>query len=274
MQKLSLGTKIIVHSLLICGAIISIMPFMWMVTTSLKPYGALYQPPLLIPMHFEWSNYVEALSAAPFGRFFMNSFIMTIGITVLQTIFSAMAGYAFARLRFPGRNGLFLIVIGTMMIPFPVTLVPNFLTVSSFGWLNTYQALIVPRAVSAFSIMLFRQFFISFPSELEEAAFLDGAGHFRIFWQIALPLARLMIGASAEFSFLCAWNDFLWPLIVSTSPDMMTVLVGLSVFSGRYGTFWTLLAAASVVVCLPAILAFSLAQRQFAQAVTYSGLKE
>jgi multiple sugar transport system permease protein len=122
--------------------------------------------------------------------------------------------------------------------------------------------------------MLFRQFFISFPSELEEAAFLDGAGHFRIFWQIALPLARPMIGASAVFSFLFAWNDFLWPLIVSTSPDMMTVQVGLSVFSGRYGTFWTLLAAASVVVCLPAILAFSLAQRQFAQAVTYSGLKE
>src|SRR5690554_1844427 len=152
------------------------MPFLWMLTTSLKPPGALHQAPLLFPVHFEWSNYAEAWNAAPFPRFFMNSAIMAIGITVLQTALSAMAGFVFARLRFPGRNILFLAVLGTMMIPFPVTLIPSYIIIAELGWIDTYQALIIPRAASAFAIFLFRQFFLSIPKEYEEAAIVDGAG--------------------------------------------------------------------------------------------------
>ena len=244
-----------------------------MITTSLKPDGALFEPPLIVPVHFEWENYVKAWNAAPFPRFFLNSAIMAVGITLTQTIFSAMAGYAFARLQFPGRNVLFFLILGTMMIPLPVTLIPSFLIVAELGWLNTYQALIVPRAVSAFAIFLFRQFFLSIPRELEEAAFLDGAGRFTIFWRIVLPLSTPVIAASAIFSFLFAWNDFLWPLIVTTSPSMQPIQVGLAMFQGQYGIFWTLLMAATVLATLPAILAFLVAQRRFIEGITSSGLK-
>ena len=266
-------SRIVTHLVLLAGAFVSAMPFLWMLTTSLKPAGALYDPPLLIPTHFEWANYVQAWQAAPFLRFFLNSAIMTVGIVVLQTTLSAMAGYAFARLAFPGRNVLFFLVLGTMMIPFPVTLIPNFLIVAELGWLDTYAALIVPRAVSAFAIFLFRQFFLSIPRELEEAARLDGAGRGTIFLRIVLPLSRPVVAASAVFSFLFAWNDFLWPLIVTNSTEMRPVQLGLATFQGQYGTFWTLLMAATVLATLPAIAAFLAAQRRFIEGVTTSGLK-
>lgn len=266
-------TRVLTHVLLLGGAFLSAMPFLWMVTTSLKPQGVLYQPPLLVPTHFDWHNYVEAWKAAPFPRFFLNSAVMTAGITVAQTLFSAMAGYAFARLRFPGRNVVFLLVLGTMMIPFPITIIPSFLIVAHLGWLNSYQALIVPRAVSAFAIFLFRQFFLSIPPELEEAALIDGASRFTVFWRVVLPLSGPVIAASSIFSFLFAWNDFLWPLLVTTRTGMQTIQLGLAIFQGQYGVFWTLLMAATVLATLPAILAFLLAQRRFIEGITSSGLK-
>lgn len=269
----SSSRKLLVHLVLLVGAFISAMPFLWMVTTSLKPAGALFDQPLLLPTHFEWQNYVEAWRAAPFPRFFLNSAIMTIGVTVCQTILSAMAGYAFARMRFPGRNLLFFFVLGTMMIPFPITIIPSFLIIADLGWLDTYQALIIPRAASAFAIFLFRQFFLSIPPELEEAALIDGSNRLTVFLRIILPLSKPVIAASAIFSFLFAWNDFLWPLIVTTSTDMRTVQLGLAVFQGQYGTFWTLLMAATVLVTLPAIVAFLFAQRRFIEGITSSGLK-
>lgn len=265
---------LLTHLVLIFGAFLAAMPFLWVVTTSLKPNGALYQPPLLFPVHFQWDNYVKAWQAAPFARFFLNSAIMTLALTVSQTLLSAMAGYAFARLRFPGRDVLFFVVLGTLMIPFPVTLIPNFLTVNALGWVDTYQGLIVPRAVSAFAIFLFRQFFLSVPRELEEAARIDGAGPFTIFWRVVLPLSTPVMAASAIFSFLFAWNDFLWPLIVTNSTEMRTVQVGLAAFQGQYGIFWTLLCAATVIVTLPALLAFLAAQRRFIEGLTSTGLKE
>ena len=261
------------HVALIAGATVSAMPFLWMVTTSLKPPGALYQPPLLVPIHFEWANYAEAWRAAPFPRFFLNSAVMAVGITLAQTMLSAMAGYAFARLRFPGRDALFLVVLGTMMIPFPVTLIPSYMIVAQLGWIDTYAALIVPRAASAFAIFLFRQFFLHLPRELEEAALIDGAGRFAIFWRIVIPLSTPVIAASAIFSFLFAWNDFLWPLVVTTSPRMQTIQVGLAMFQGQYGVFWTLLMAACVLAVIPAILAFLVAQRRFIEGMTTTGLK-
>lgn len=264
---------LLTHGVLLTGAFISAMPFLWMVTTSLKPNGALFDQPLLFPVHFEWQNYADAWGAAPFPRFFLNSVIMAVGITVSQTVFSAMAGYAFARLRFPGRDVLFFLVLGTMMIPFPVTIIPSFLIVADLGWLDTYQGLIVPRAASAFAIFLFRQFFLSIPKELEEAALIDGANRLTIFLRVILPLSTPVIAASATFSFLFAWNDFLWPLIVTTSTNMRTVQLGLAVFQGQYGTFWTLLMAATVLVTLPAILVFLAAQRRFIEGITSTGLK-
>lgn len=262
------------HVLLLVGAFVSAMPFLWMITTSLKPESALYQAPLLIPTHFHWENYLKAWNAAPFPRFFLNSLIMTAGIVLCQTLFSAMAGYAFARLRFPGRDLLLLLVLGTMMIPFPVTLIPSFLVVNSLGWIDTYNALIIPRAVSAFAIFLFRQFFLSLPKELEEAALIDGAGRLGIFFRIVLPLSTPALAASAIFSFLFAWNDFLWPLLVTNSTNMRTVQLGLAVFQGQYGVFWTLLTAAATIITLPALLAFLAAQKQFIAGITTTGLKE
>lgn len=265
---------VLTHAILIFGAFLAAMPFLWVITTSLKTNGTLYKPPILFPTHFEWENYKKAWDAAPFPRFFLNSAIMTVALTISQTFLSALAGYAFARMKFPGRNVLFLIVLGTLMIPFPVTLIPNFLTVNHLGWVDTYQALIVPRTVSAFAIFLFRQFFLSIPKELEEAARLDGAGPFRIFWSVVLPLSGPVLAANAIFSFLFAWNDFLWPLIVTNSTEMRTVQVGLASFQGQYGTFWTLLCAATVIITLPALLAFLAAQKRFIEGITATGLKE
>ncbi|MBC7260810.1 MAG: carbohydrate ABC transporter permease [Chloroflexi bacterium] len=249
------------------------MPFLWMITTSLKPPGKLYEPPLFFPTYFAWENYAKAWHFAPFPRFFLNSAIMAIGITLAQTLFSAMAGYAFARLKFPGRNALFYLVIGTMMIPPAITLIPSFLIVKRLGWIDTYQALIVPRAVSAFAIFLFRQFFLSLPHELEEAALIDGANRFIILFRIVLPLSTPVIATNAIFSFLFAWNDFLWPLVVTNSNKMRTIQVGLAMFQGQYGIFWTLLMAATTIATLPAILAFLLAQRRFIEGITTTGLR-
>lgn len=264
---------LLIHGLLLSGAFIAAMPFLWMITTSLKPPGKIYEPPLFIPSYFYWSNYIKAWSFAPFPRFFLNSAIMAIGITLSQTFLSALAGYALARLKFPGRNTLFFLILGTMMIPFPITLIPSFLIVNSLGWIDTYQGLIVPRAVSAFAIFLFRQFFLSLPRELEEAALIDGANRFTIFFRIILPLSSPVIATSAIFSFLFAWNDFLWPLVVTNSTRMRTIQVGLAMFQGQYGIFWTLLMAASTIAIAPAIIAFLLAQKRFVEGITTTGLR-
>ncbi|MEW6046291.1 MAG: carbohydrate ABC transporter permease [Bacillota bacterium] len=262
-----------VHTMLLAGAFFSAMPFLWLLTTSLKPEKAVFSPPLLIPTHFEWTNYVRAMQAAPFDRFFLNSAIMTAGITVAQTLFSGLAGYALARMRFRGKHLFFIVVLAAMMIPQQVTLIPSFLVVSRLGWIDTYAALIVPRAASAFAVLLFRQFFLSIPVEIEEAARIDGAGTLTIIARVVAPLSRPVIAASAIFSFLFAWNDFLWPLVVTNSTRMQTVQVGLAMFSGRYGTFWTLLAAATVVALLPSVLAFFAGQRRFIEGIASSAVK-
>lgn len=262
-----------VHAMLLAGAIFSALPFLWLLTTSLKPEKAVFSPPLLIPTHFEWTNYGRAMRAAPFDRFFLNSAIMTAGITLTQTALSGLAGYALARMRFRGKPLFFMAVFAAMMIPQQVTLIPSFLIVSRLGWIDTYAALIVPRAVSAFAVLLFRQFFLSIPVEIEEAARIDGAGTLTIIGRVVAPLSRPVIAASAIFSFLFAWNDFLWPLVVTNSTRMQTVQVGLAMFSGRYGTFWTLLSAATVVSLLPSVLAFFAGQRWFVKGIASWAVK-
>lgn len=266
-------TQALNHVLLLAGGLVVILPFLWMVTTSLKPIKLTYAPPYLIPTHFEWQNYLVAWQAAPFARFYLNSFIMAIGITGGQLLFSSLAAYAFARLRFPGRDILFLVFLGTMMVPFHVTLIPSYLIVRWLGWLDTYQALIVPRLVSAFGIFLLRQYYFTIPTELDEAALIDGCSRLGVWWRIILPLSQPALAALAIFAFLFAWNDFLWPLVVTNNPEMRTIQLGLAMFQGRYGTQWTYLMAGTVTATIPGILVFLLGQRRFIEGITLTGLK-
>ena len=263
-----------VHLILILGAIVTTAPLLWMITLSLKPARLTYSPPYLIPTTFEWTNYVQAWQAAPFARFYLNTAIMAAGITLGQLLFSSLAAYAFARLKFPGRNLLFLVVLGTMMLPLQVLIIPSYLLVKNLGWQNTFTALIVPRMVSAFGIFLLRQYYLSIPRDLDEAALIDGASRFGVWWRIILPLSRPALATLAIFAFLFAWNDFLWPLVVTDDPEMRTIQLGLVMFQGRYGTNWTLLMAGTVTATLPTIVAFLLGQRQFIQSIAMTGVKE
>ena len=261
------------QAVLIAGALVVLVPFMWMVTTSLKTKRGVHLPPYLIPNDFIWGNYRLAWNTDNFARFYLNSAVMTLGIVLGQLLFSSLAGYAFARLRFPGRNVLFFLVLATMMIPVYVTLIPSYLLVRDLGWLDSYQGLIVPRLVSAFGIFLMRQHYLSIPKDLEEAALLDGASRLKIWWSIMVPLSGPAMATLGIFSFLFAWNDFLWPLIVTTSPDMRTVQLGLANFTGRYGTNWTLLMAGAVTATIPALVVFAIGQRWFVRGSVMSGVK-
>lgn len=272
--RLRIAREFLLHLTLIGGAVLVILPFLWMITTSLKPVKEAFLPPYFIPASFEWRNYVIAWQAAPFVRFYLNSFLMGVSITVGQVLSSAMAAYAFTRLRFPGRDKLFLLFLATMMIPFHVQLIPAYLVIQWLHWLDTYQALIVPRLVSAFGIFLLRQYFLTIPKELDEAALLDGCSRLAVLWRIILPLAQPALAALGIFAFLFAWNDFLWPLIVTNSAEMRPIQVGLAVFNGKYGTQWVYLMAGTAMATLPGLLIFFAGQRKFVEGMVMSGLKE
>jgi multiple sugar transport system permease protein len=261
------------HALLIAGSVVMLLPFAWMLSTSLKlPPDIFTYPPVWIPNPIAWQNYVKTVTVMPFGRFYLNSLIVTTGVTLLQLLTSSLAAFAFARMRFPGRNALFLLYLATLMIPFQVTMIPNFIVVRTLGWYDTYQALILPPAFSAFSTFLLRQYFLGIPRDLDEAARIDGATSLRIWWQVIMPLAGPAIAALATFVSLNSWNDFLWPLIITNSPAMRTLPVGLSTFQGQYKTDWNLLMAGSVIAMLPVLLVYIIGQRWFIRGITLSGL--
>jgi multiple sugar transport system permease protein len=233
-------------------------------TDSLKPYKKI---------KIVWKNYVDAWNAVPFGRFFINSIIVSVCVTFGQVFTSSLAGYAFARLSFKGRDTLFLGYLATMMIPGTVTMIPVFIIIKKFGWLDTYQALILPGMFSAYGTFLLRQFFLSIPKDLEESAVIDGATKFRIYWQIILPLSKPALATLTTFTFMWVWNDFMWPLIVTSKMEMRTLPVGLASFQGLYTTNWTLLMAASVIVLMPVLILYIYNQRFFVRGITLSGLK-
>ena len=193
------------------------------------------------------------------------------GATLLQTVVAILAAYAFARLRFPGRGLLFVLYLGTLMIPQQVTIVPLFLMMRSLGWIDTFWALILPSAFHALGVFLLRQFFMTIPRELEESAFMDGAGRLRILWSIILPLSRPALATLILFTFIREWNSFLWPLVATASQDMRTVSVGLTLFIGQYGTEWHLMMAAATVTLLPVLLVFALAQRHYIEGIAMTG---
>jgi multiple sugar transport system permease protein len=244
-----------------------------MITTSLKARGTTGLPPYLFPNQFVFKNYSIAWAAAPFLRYYLNTTIVAVVVIAARIVFSGMAAYVFAFLKFPGRSLLFLIFLGTMMIPFQATVIPAYLIVRDLHWFNTYQGLIAPRMVDAFSIFLLRQAFISIPVDYIDAARLDGCSHWNVFWKIVLPMSRASVVTMSMFSFLFVWNDYLWPLLVANQENMRTIQLGLVIFSGRYQVEWTYMMAGTVTAILFPILLFLFAQRQFISGLVRSGLK-
>ncbi len=274
-QQLNWG-RLTLHVVLIVGAFIMLLPFLWMVSTSLKTQTDVRAqfPPRLIPSTFMISNYSEALTSLPFDRYYFNSLLVAGSVTVLQLFTSSLAAFAFARLRFKGRSVLFYLYLVGLMIPFPVLLLPNFIIIRQLGWFDSFFALIVPPAFSAFSLFLLRQYYRGLPMEYDEAARIDGASSLRIWWNIILPNSKPALAALGIFTFLGTWNDFLWPLVVTNSPLMRTLPIGLSTFQGQYSVRWELLMAASVVALVPVIIIYLFAQNWIITGLSVSsGLK-
>jgi multiple sugar transport system permease protein len=254
-------------------ALLMLMPFVWMLSTSLKSVGAVFEyPPTFIPNPIHWDNYRRLFEVLPFARFFLNSLVVATSVTVIHVASSALAAYAFARLRFPGRDALFIGYLATLMIPAQVVIIPNFILLRQLGWIDTYQALILPAAFNAFGTFLLRQYFLTVPYELEDAAVVDGASHLQIFLRVILPLSGPALSALAIFSFLFNWNSFLYPLVVTNSTEMSTLTVGLNTLQGQYNTAWTLLMAGSVIALLPVLTVFVFAQRYFIKGITLTGI--
>jgi multiple sugar transport system permease protein len=268
----SLGNWLLA-AFLVPTAILMLMPFVWMLSTSLKSAGAVFEyPPSFIPDPFRWDNYTRLFEVLPFARFFLNSVIVAGSVTILAVATSAMAAYAFARLHFPGRDTLFIGYLATLMIPAQVVIIPNFILLRNLGWIDTYQALILPAAFSAFGTFLLRQNFLTIPGELEDAAVVDGASHWQIFTRVILPLSGPALSALAIFTFLFNWNSFLYPLVVTNSTAMSTLTVGLNTLQGQYNTAWTLLMAGSVLALVPVLTVFLFAQRYFIKGITLTGI--
>jgi multiple sugar transport system permease protein len=264
--------RILVYTLLVTAAATMLLPLLWMASTALKTPGDVFAyPPRWIPEVLQWSNFVDAWNAAPFRRFYLNSLFVACCVSTGQVCTSALAAYAFARLEFPGRDKLFLGYLATLMIPQSVTMIPVFILIRSLGWVNTYQALIVPLMFSAYGTFLLRQFFMGIPRDLEEAARMDGCGYVRTFVSIILPLSKPALATLSIFTFTGNWSLLMWPLIVTYSDDMRTLPVGLMVFRGGYTTEWHLLMAASLFVMLPVIIVFVFAQRHFVEGIKMTG---
>ena len=239
------------YAALIGGSVVMLAPFLVMLVVSLWPNEAFLSRRFPLDQ-ITLRNYVETFRVIPFGRYIFNSTIVTVTVTALQILISSLAAFAFARLRFRGREPLFLLYLATLMIPAQVTLIPNFLIIRSLGWYDTYMALIVPALFGALSTFLLRQYYRGIPLEMDEAARMDGAGSLRIWWQVIVPLSWPVMVALAVFTFQATWNDFLWPLVVTGSDQMRTIPIGLSYFVGQYGTAWNLLMAGSMIALLRA----------------------
>lgn len=275
------GTKkgvikpLIAHICLLILGISFLFPFVWMLSTALKPEAQIFKwPPEWIPDKFLWSNFPEALTFVPFGTYVTNTLTICLWAMVGTCISSALVAYGFARIQWPGRNFLFMIMLSTMMLPAQVTMIPIFVIFKKIGWVGSYKPLIVPAFLgAAFFIFLLRQFFLTIPQELSEAAKIDGCSEFRTFWQIILPLARPALATVALFTFMNHWNDFMGPLIYLSDEKMYTVSLGLQQFIGQYGTRWGMLMAASTVATLPIIILFFFAQKTFIQGISTTGIK-
>ena len=261
--------------LYLAGGLLSLMaiaPLFWMLSMSLKGSSEVFDPNL-IPRHPTLANFVYVFTQVNFVRYLWNSFFVAAVVTVVALFFHSMAGYALARLRFPGRDAIFLAMFATFLISLPVIIVPLFILARTLGLLDSYAGLIIPSIFNAFGIFLLRQFYLAVPRELEEAALIDGAGYFRIYWSIMLPLSRPIMSALAILFFLANWNSFLWPLTITSNQDLWMVQVAIANFHQQYNGAWNYIMAASTVVAVPTIAMFVVFQRQIIESIKTSGIK-
>jgi multiple sugar transport system permease protein len=270
-RRAARGQGLLLAALLL-GACVMLFPFAWMVSTSLTA-GADLSTPSLVPADPTLDSYRRLAEALPFGRIALNSLWIAAASTALQLFTSAMAAYAFARLDFRGRQVVFLAYLATLMVPMQVLVVALFIELRTFALIDTYFALLAPTAASAFGVFLLRQAIQQVPTELDEAARIDGAGHLRIFLHVILPQIRPALATFAIFAFMASWNSFLWPLVAIRSPELMTLPVGLATLQGQYTTEWNVLMAGSVASVIPIVVLYLAAQRHVIQSVAQSGLK-
>jgi multiple sugar transport system permease protein len=271
--RLSVKAFLVHLSLALLGLIIAV-PLYWTVMSSLTTNDSLFTGAITwIPPALHVENYTNAFQAAPFGRYFLNSAVVAVAVTAITLLTSALAGYGFAKLHFPGRNVLFAVVLAALMVPFPAIMIPLFVLVRQLHLLDSYAGLIIPGAVSGFGIFMMRQFMSRLPDALLEAARLDGCNELQIFWFIVLPSSRSALAALAVLTFLASWNNFVWPLLVVQSPDYTTVPLGLALFRGAYATNYTQILAASLVVAAPVVLLYLAMQRQIIASFISSGIK-
>jgi multiple sugar transport system permease protein len=268
--------RVVAYLALSIMSLIAIFPFLWTISTSLKTSNQIFAwPPKLIPDPIEWSNYPKVFDTIPLDRYFLNTLGYTTAVTIGQLLFCSLAGYAFARLKFPGRDLIFFLYLGTMMIPGSVTLVPSFILMRWFHWVDTVWAMTIPGMFgSAFGTFLMRQFFLTIPSELDDAATIDGASKLRIYWQIILPLGKPAMAVLAVFTITAVWNDFVWPLIMIHDQNLFTLTLGLARFNGgmQSYTFWAGMMAAATMTIAPLIVIFLLAQRFFTEGISLTGM--
>lgn len=267
-------SKTVVYSLLAISSLIMVLPFLWMISTSIKTGNEVMQmPPVWLPSEIRWDNYARALAMAPFDRYFLNSVIVTAVSTAGELITSILAAFAFSRLSFYGRDVVFAILLGTMMVPGEMLIIPNFVTLSELGWIDRYEALIVPWLAGVFAIFLLRQYFLGIPWELYYSAKIDGSGDWSFLWRIMVPLSKPAIITITLLKAINSWNALLWPLIVTNSKEMRTLPVGLTSFMTEAGTVYELFMAASTITIVPMILLYFFMQNYIIEGISRSGLK-
>ena len=265
---------LLLHIVLLSIGVIFLLPFIWSVSTSLKPMSDLFQvTPNLIPSQIRWENYQDVLDYVPFARIYANTIIVTILRVIGQVFLASLAAFAFSRMQFPGRDFLFFLLLAGLMVPQQVLMIPNYAMMRQVGWLDTYQGLVIPLLFSSFGVFLLRQYFLSIPADFQEAATLEGANPFQIYWQIYLPLARPALAAFAFLVIQWSWNEFLWALIMTSRTEMQVLSVGVALFQGQYFTNNALLMAAANMATIPVLLLFLFFQRQLVEGITLSGLK-
>ncbi|MGA8117963.1 MAG: carbohydrate ABC transporter permease [Actinocatenispora sp.] len=253
-------------------SVAAVFPLAWMVLSSFKRSDEVMSTDL-VPHHATLANFTYVFTQVPFLRYLFNSLIVAIVVTVVALFFHSMAGYALARLRFPGRDTVFVMIFSTLLITFPVVLVPLFLIVHTLGLLDSYAGIIIPSIFNAFGIFLLRQFYLGLPKELEEAAIVDGCGYWRVYWKVVVPLSRPVFAALAVLFFLANWNAFLWPLVVTTNTDLSLVQVGVAAFQQEHQADWNYSLAASTIAALPTLGIFVLFQRRIVESIKTSGFK-
>ncbi len=259
---------------MIIPAFLVLVPFIWMVGVAFRTPADLYSNPAsLFPLHWNLDGFRAVLTQLPFGRLVLNTFVFAGGATLLLLLFDSLTAFALARLKFRGQNAVFVVILATLMVPFQVTLIPVFLLLFDLGWLDTIKGLIIPRATSALGIFMLRQFFLQIPRELDEAARIDGASAFGVYWRVILPMAKPALASLFIIQFTALWNDFLWPLIVTSDINKRTLPAALTLFSSQSGVDHAALMAGATISLAPLAIAFLLLQRFFVQGVATTGMK-